>query len=53
MKEALNSRTELLKMKFLNDKETKIKIENELNKIIMQDLEDARDLNIRQMQRIA
>lgn len=53
MKEALTARTELLKKKFVNDKETKIQIENELNKIMVQDLEDARDLNIRQNQKIA
>ena len=53
MKEALTARTELLKKKFVNDKETKIQIENELNKIMVQDLEDARDLNIRHTQKIA
>jgi hypothetical protein len=42
----------LLKKKFLNDKETKIEIENELTKIMVQDLEEARNINMKQMQRI-
>lgn len=42
----------MLKKKFLNDKETKIEIENELTKIMVQDLEEARNINMKQMQRI-
>jgi hypothetical protein len=46
LKEDLNARTYLLKKKFLNDKETKIQIENELTKIVVQDLEEARNINM-------
>ena len=52
LKEDLNARTYLLKKKFLTDKETKIQIENELTKIMVQDLEEARNINMKQMQRI-
>lgn len=36
----------MLKKRFLIDKETRIKIENELSKILIKDLEQARTLTI-------
>lgn len=41
-----------MKQKYLVDKETKIQIENELLKILIQDLEEARTLTVDQREQI-
>ena len=46
MKRDLRERTELLKKKCLVDDETRVRLENELSKIMAQDLEEARLLTI-------
>ena len=43
---------QLMKQKFLGDRETKIQIENELTKILIQDLEEARALIVDQKEQI-
>lgn len=53
MKKDLNERTQILKKKFLEDKQTRIQIENELSKILVQDLEEVRDLNVHLRERLA
>jgi hypothetical protein len=46
MKKDLNERNLILKKKYLVDKATRIQVENELSKILVQDLEEARNLNL-------
>lgn len=46
MKRDLRERTELLKKKCLVDDETRVRLENELSKIMAQDLEEARLLTL-------
>ena len=41
-----------MKQKFLGDRETKIQIENELTKILIKDLEEARTLIVDQKDQI-
>lgn len=45
-------RNEILKKKYLVNKETKILIENELSKILIQDLEQAREMTVVQFEQI-
>ena len=53
MKRDLVKRTEILKNQFLNNKTTKIKVENELTKILLKEVEDARSLTISQATKIS
>ena len=53
MKRDLVKRTEILKNQFLNNKTTKIKVENELTKILLKEVEDARSLTISQVTKIS
>ena len=48
LKKDLAERSAILKSKFFNDKETRIKIEDELTKILMQEVEEARTMNLTQ-----
>lgn len=53
LKKDLSQQSAIFKSKFLNDKDTKIKIEDELTKILLKETEDARTLNLTQACKIS
>ena len=53
LKKDLEERTAILKKTFLQDKNTRIKIEDELTKILIKEAEEARTLTLIQAQKIS
>lgn len=53
LKKDLAERTAILKKTFMHDKNTKLKIEDELTKILIREAEEARTLTLVQAQKIS
>jgi hypothetical protein len=53
LKKDLEERTAILKKTFLQDKSTRLKIEDELTKILIKEAEEARTLTLIQAQKIS